>query len=434
MAATNRLNQERLAAATLELVPAGPVVVALGGGADSSVAAWTVAGRDAVRGIFVRHELAGSPALERAARAVAAGLEIGIEVVDAPVQPGPSLEDRARRARWQAIEQAVAWEETVVTGHTRDDQAETVLMNLLRGSGSAGLAGMSRSRPGVVRPLMAFTRAEIRSVAEDLSLPFVDDPANEDPTHLRNRIRADLLPTLERDYRPGIGGVLARTGTLAAADDRAIEDLADSIAIIDDGGAVMVASAALQTVPVAVAARAVRRALRRLLAPYAGTWADVDAVLRVSAGAAEAVTISGGLLVAREGPFVIIDPGVGEMPMETSIVVPSSLRFGEAAIRFELDDGTRVRRRSTLRVDAAVFGSDVSLRCPTEGDRIEFERGSKAVRTVLSERGVPKRRRSTWPLLVSGGRIAAIVGIRVAPWARGTTNRFVAIVYERGRL
>ncbi|HZJ47754.1 MAG TPA: tRNA lysidine(34) synthetase TilS, partial [Acidimicrobiia bacterium] len=89
---------------------------------------------------------------------------------------------------------------------------------------------------------------------------------------------------------------------------------------------------------------------------------------------------------------------------------------------------------STLRVEAAVFGSDVSLRCPTEGDRIEFERGSKAVRTVLSERGVPKRRRSTWPLLVSGGRIAAIVGIRVAPWARGTTNRFVAIVYERGRL
>ena len=210
MAAADRLTPNQLAAEARDLLPESPLVVALGGGADSAVAAWTAAHRSSTRGIFVRHGFDGSPALEAAAGELGAHLGIGVTFVDALVLAGPSLESRAREARWVAIADAVGAGETVVTGHTQDDQAETVVMNLMRGSGSAGIAGMLRSRPGVVRPLLGFSRAEIRSLAEELSLPFVDDPANEDKRFLRNRVRRSLLPDLEENYAPGIRATLAR--------------------------------------------------------------------------------------------------------------------------------------------------------------------------------------------------------------------------------
>ncbi len=433
MAAPNRVNPESVAAEARDLVPAGPLAVALGGGADSAVAAWSVAGHPEVRCIFVRHGLESSAALERTARAVAAELGIDVTILDAPVQEGPSLEDRARRSRWRAIDGAIRDGETVVTGHTRDDQAETVLMNLLRGSGSAGIAGMSRSRPGVVRPLMGFTREEIRTVAEDLGLPFTDDPANEDRAHLRNRVRSELLPMLEREYRTGIAGVLARAGSLAAADDLLIDEIATHIPIIREGNAVMIPTAALATVPTAVASRTVRMALRHLLAPYPGAAADVDAVLRVAGRRADSATITGALAVTLEGPYVVIAAREPDVPEEIQIVQGRPIRFGAGAVRFEPAEGLPVRRRSTLLLDPAALDGGATLRVPAPGDRIAIAGGSKSVRTVLSEHGVPVRRRSTWPLIVSGGRIAAVVGIRVASWAQPSTSRSVAVVYERGR-
>ena len=428
------MNPDHVAAAADDVAPAGPLVVALGGGADSAVAAWSVAHREQVRGIFICHHLEGSAVLETAARAVTSMLDMELETVDAPVAPGPSLEERARNIRWRAIEDAVGVDETIVTGHTGDDQAETVLMNLLRGSGTAGLAGMARSRPGVVRPLLSFDRAGIRSVALALSLPFADDPANRDPSHLRNRIRSELLPLIERDYRPGIRSVLARTGTLAAADERIIEGLASRIPVLIDDGVVLIPTAPLQTAPVPVAARAVRTALRRLLAPYAGTAADVSAVLGVATGKTPPVTITSDLLVKREGPFVAIGSGESTPLDETRIRVPASVPFGPAVVRLAFDDGNPVHRHSTLLLDAAAVGPDAVVRGTREGDRIEIDGGSKAVRTVLAERGIPVRKRTVWPVIASGGRIAAIVGVRVAPWARPSSGRTVVVSYERGQL
>ena len=276
MAAADRLTPDQLAAEAHDLLPESPLVVALGGGADSAVAAWTAAHRPTTRGIFVRHGLDGSLALERAAGALGAHLGIGVTYVDAPVDVGPSLESRAREARWGAIADAVDADETVVTGHTLDDQAETVVMNLMRGSGSAGIAGMLRSRPGVVRPLLGFSRADIRLLAEELSLPFVDDPANDDERFLRNRVRRKLLPDLEENYAPGVRGTLARTGALAAADDHLIESLTDDIPVVGDARTVSIPIAALLTAPQPVAARSIRRSLRRLLHPYAGSESDID--------------------------------------------------------------------------------------------------------------------------------------------------------------
>ena len=433
MAATNRVNTDRISAAVLEHLPDGPIVVALGGGADSAVVAWAVSQHAETRGIFVRHGLVGSALLEKAALDLGNAVGIDVTIVDAIVEDGPSLEDRARRARWQAIESEAGDAETIVTGHTQDDQAETVLMNLLRGSGSAGIAGMLRSRPGVMRPLMGFSRADLREAAERLALPFVDDPANEDPSHLRNRVRLGLLPHLESDYRPGIRTVLARAGSLAASDDHVIEGLAADIPLLDDDGAVLIPSAVLVTVDPAVASRAIRRALRRLLAPYAGSAADVMSVLSVAEGKTDTATLTNAVVATREGPYVAIIPVRHALPQPQTISVPSSIEFDGSSITFELVGEVAVRRRSTLLVDAAILNEDAVIRCPVEGDRIEIEAGSKTVRTVLSEHEVSIRHRSTWPVIAAGGRIVAIVGIRVAPWARPTASHSVAITRERGR-
>jgi tRNA(Ile)-lysidine synthase len=427
VAATNRLTPDRLADEVARLVPATPLVVALGGGADSAVAAWATANTPSVRGVFVRHGLVGSTVLEGAALALGDHLGIDVAVVDAIVQPGSSLEDRARTARWRAISEMLGDGETVVMGHTQDDQAETVLMNLLRGSGGAGVAGMLRSRPGVIRPLLGYSRAELRGIAEELDLPFADDPGNNDLGFLRNRLRVELIPTIERDYQPRLRAVLARAGSLAAMDDRLIEELADEIPISEDAGAVLVPLAPLVTASRPVAARAVRRALRRLLDPYAGSESDIDAVLAVAERRSEAATLSGALAVAREGPYVAIDPGSAATPIPVAITVPASVRFGPDVVTLRRVDVLPPARGSILLVDPAVVGADTVLRTAAKGERIDVDEGSKAIRTVLSERGIPVRRRAGWPVVANGGRIAAIVGVRVAPWARPTTREAVAI-------
>ena len=423
------MTPDQLAAEVVDLLPDGPLVVALGGGADSAVAAWAARNRGETRAVFVRHGLGASAGLERAAREIAKHLRIDLAVIEAPVELGPSLESRARDARWRAILSAVTSDETVITGHTQDDQAETVLMNLMRGAGNAGLAGMLRSRPGVSRPLLGYSRSDVRAVAEELSLPFVDDSSNADASFLRNRVRLQLLPDLEANYRAGVRSALARAGALAAADDEQIEILAAAIPVLDDDGAVLIPSAALVTVKRPVAARAVRRALRRLLAPYAGTEADVDTVLAVAAGESEAATVTGSLSVAVEGPFVVIDPGIGteSVPAPRSIPIPGTVAFGPHRVTFEYADRSAVSRRSTLLVDPVVFGATSELRSAAQGDRIDIDAGSKSVRTVLSEAGIAVRHRSTWPVVADGATIAAIVGVRVASWARPTTRHVVAI-------
>lgn len=433
MATADHLTPEDLAAEVDHLLPQNPLVVALGGGADSALAAWVATHRRAARCVFVRHGLDGSAELEASAASLGAHLGLGFTVVDAPVDAGPNLEERARKARWDAIARVVDADEVVVTGHTQDDQAETVMMNMMRGSGSAGVAGMLRSRPGVVRPLLGFSRAAVRSLAEELGLPFADDPANDDDRHLRNRIRRSLLPDLEQTYAPGVRVALARLGALAAADDLLIEQLADDIPMVDGAKSVSIPVAALVTAPQPIATRSVRRALRRLLAPYAGSQADVEAVLDVAAGRADSVMISGAITVVREGPFVTVDAEVaGDVsPMPVTIRVPSTIRFGVHTMTFEEVDASQITPVSTLVLDPNVFGPATLVRGVEAGDRIDIDGGSKTARTVLSERDVPVRSRSTWPVVVEGGRIAAIAGIRAAPWTRPTTREAVAIRWKQ---
>lgn len=187
------------------------------------------------------------------------------------VETGPNLEARAREARYNALPLGV------LTGHTADDQAETVLMNLLRSAASQGIAAM---RPDTRRPLLGLRRSETHALCAQLGITPIDDETNTDPSFVRNRIRHELLPLMcdiaQRDLVP----MLTRTADIVRADNDLLDDLAANIDPTD--------ALALSRAPLPLARRAVRHWLAR---PYPPDLATVERVLAVARGEALACDI-----------------------------------------------------------------------------------------------------------------------------------------------
>jgi tRNA(Ile)-lysidine synthase len=194
------------------------------------------------------------------------------------VPPGPNLEARARQARYAVLPP------DVLTGHTADDQAETVLLNLLRGAGLDGLAGMRRDR----RPLLELRRAETVALCEHLGLAPLQDPTNSSATHRRNRVRHELLPLLDDIAERDVALVLARQAGLLREDAAVLDELADAIDPTD--------ARALRDAPAPLARRAIRRWLTGEHPPDAAT---VERVLAVAAGRAAACDVGAGRRVER---------------------------------------------------------------------------------------------------------------------------------------
>jgi tRNA(Ile)-lysidine synthase len=136
-----------------------------------------------------------------------------------------SLEDAGREARYRFLGEVAGPDGLIATAHTADDAAETVLINLLRGSGLAGVSGMPARRGSVVRPLLAERRDTLRALLDIAGLAYRDDPSNLDPAYLRNRVRHELLPLLER-LRPAAVEAVARFAELAAGDDAVLDEIA----------------------------------------------------------------------------------------------------------------------------------------------------------------------------------------------------------------
>jgi tRNA(Ile)-lysidine synthase len=154
----------------------------------------------------------------------------------APQAGGDGIEAAARQARYEFLEQAAAraGARYVVTAHTADDQAETILHHIIRGTGIAGLAGMARTRPlgpaTLIRPLLGFRRAELLAYLGDLGQPYRDDSSNRDTRFTRNRIRHELLPWLAEEFNSGVVEALLRLGSLAGQAQEVIDGLAGELA------------------------------------------------------------------------------------------------------------------------------------------------------------------------------------------------------------
>ncbi len=211
------------------------VLVACSGGPDSvALAVATRAERSRAGAVVVDHGLRDEAASEAEATAAwlrGHGLDPVLVVTATVVEQGDGLEAAARDARYRALHSAARQlgADVVLLGHTQDDQAETVLLGLARGSGVRSLAGMSRRRGTFRRPLLDVPRDVVRAAIPD-GTPVVDDPHNRDPRFARSRVRHTVLPMLERELGPGITAALARTADLARADADALGELADEVA------------------------------------------------------------------------------------------------------------------------------------------------------------------------------------------------------------
>jgi tRNA(Ile)-lysidine synthase len=265
--------------------PGSEVTLAVSGGADS-LALLLLAARAELHGtaVHVDHGLregSGSEAAVVQAAAERFGAAFESRVVH--VGPGPNLEARARTARRSVLPA------DALTGHTADDQAETVLLNLLRGAALDGLAGMR----AVTKPLLRVRRAETQLLCATLGLAVVHDPSNCDPAIRRNRVRHELLPMLDDIGARDVVPVLARQAALLAEDADLLDALASGLDPTD--------GRALAAAPAPLARRAVRTWLRATAddETHPPDAATVERVLAVARGDAVACDVGGGRRVLR---------------------------------------------------------------------------------------------------------------------------------------
>lgn len=282
------------------------VVCAVSGGPDSmALLALAVGAGLRVTAAHVDHGLRPGSAREaEVVRAAAERFGAGFEALTATVDDGPNLEARARRARHRALP------EGALLGHTMDDQAETVLLNLLRGAGSAGLAGM---RADERRPLLGLRRVDTEQLCAALDLQVVRDPSNADPRFRRNRVRHELLPLMAEIADRDVVTVLARQAELLASESDLLDGLAAAVDVTD--------AAAVAAAPPPIA----RRALRAFIAGSTGAGhppdaATVERALGVARVEAVATDLGRGWRLARSGGRLRIEapdgrPG-GEGPSD----------------------------------------------------------------------------------------------------------------------
>ena len=415
------------------------VVLAVSGGRDSVVlldAALAVA-RQHVRLVATFDHGTGDAATLAAdhVRALAAAAGVPVHARRAAAAGATEAEWRAARWRFLGGARRVAGRGAVVaTGHTRDDQLETVILRLLRGAGVRGLAGMYAPRAGVVRPLLAVPGADVRAYATVRALAWVDDPSNASRRHLRNRVRHELLPALLA-ARPSLGGEL-----LALADDAArcrteldalaatlgAECAASSGAAASGGGEPVARLAALAGMsPDALAelwpalaaragARLDRRGTRRLADHTRGALAAVAAGRRPLSRA----TVAGGVEVAVEARG---DRGSPEWVMVVRVAAAQHVsRGGAVDAPISLDGGpaagpsalgpwsVRVLARAPTRAELEggavawlAAGRRYVVRAWRPGDRWQPAPGATArrVKRFLADRRVPALARAGWPVV-----------------------------------
>lgn len=388
---------------------------------------------------------------------------------------GSAREERARRARYEflarvALEQKI---ETVAVGHTADDQAETVVMHWLRGAGPEGLRGMlpvtdlavwaphaPRRGLRLVRPLLCLRRDDTEAYCRAAGWVPRRDETNQDPSFLRNRIRRQILPSLESQHQ-GFRQRLGRSAQLMREVSELVEALAGQgeaeIVRPSGRGVLRLSRSALRRQPVAVQRAVLRRAIRRLRPGLREVGFDaVDRLLRSDREAARRGSVVGGIQVHPFGEdWLLIAPGgapeFAEFPQvaggrERALPVPGRTQLARGwslSARVSRQAGARRARNGSrgsaeiVELDAGRVAGSLRVRPPKPGDRIRplGMAGRVKVSDLLAGQRVPPLARACWPLVVSGAEIVWVAGIRMADGpklTRSTKRRIVLQLKKPG--
>ncbi|HET7271143.1 MAG TPA: tRNA lysidine(34) synthetase TilS [Rubrobacter sp.] len=368
--------------------------------------------------LHVDHGLRGEESGEDAEFVSELCVSLGVryEVRQLSLEGGSNLQERARDERYSLAEELAVrlGLRTIATGHTADDVAETVLMNLARGSGLRGLAGIPPVRGKIQRPLIEITRLEILDYLQELDQPYRTDPTNLTGKYARNRVRLEVLPILEELY-PGAARNVARAASLAREDLEVLEGLAAGV-VEKKGEEVVLPLDALTEQRPALRRHAVRLAFSALLPDAAPLpSALVEAVLGLVGGGEGTRTLDlpGGVIVAGRSGELALYKVPQSIVTQLDLTAGETVEFGRwriSAREVAGYDPADAARAEVAYLDATK--GPYSVRMAREGDIIRplGLGGTKKVLRAMMDRKVPKDLRRKTPVVVDGrGEIAWIL-------------------------
>lgn len=442
------------------------VLVALSGGADS-VALFCLlrelhaAGAIELAGAaHLNHLLRGSDADEDERFCAALAAREGIPFIGARVDVGEaaraqkrSIEDAARAARYAFLERAAdeLGADVIAVAHTRDDQAETFLLRLLRGAGTRGL-GAIRPRAGrVVRPLIDIGREELREYLRQRGQPFREDASNRDLANPRNRVRHELIPYLASHFSPAITSVMAREANLAQRDEddlhaRAIE-IVPTIVLEEEqaGGSVRLDAVRLGALHPALASRVARDVLGRLAGKRFIGFEHVEQLLAMALSETGLRAISlPGQVARRDGNVIVLERRIGRRgrPQANgfcySLSIPGSVQAADGGWTIAAEPAQETPSRWSSRGPEVGIAADrlrlpLAVRSRRPGDRFRplGAPGSRKLQDFLVDRKVPRAERDRLPLVVDGqDRIVWVAGQAVAEDFRVTAASQAVILLK----
>jgi tRNA(Ile)-lysidine synthase len=423
------------------------IVIGLSGGGDSVALTSALIGLRKRMGLklaaaHLNHRLRGdeSDRDEEFVRAMCArlGLQLQFERAEGlGAISGANLEERARYVRREFLGRAAdhVGADFIALGHHRDDQAETVLMRLMRGAGAAGMAAMAERGPErLIRPMLSISRAEVREYLEACAIPFVEDSSNSSRDFLRNRIRRELLPMLERDYAPGLGGRLVEV----ADEMRSLDALVSAMGA-RELDAMRIGGGVLDVSGFGAVDRAVQAAAIRLfVAEWIGSLrkisrAHVEAMrdLIVAGGPSHSVDLPDGWHAERKYNFFRLAHegergAAGDAAGFSVAIAADGITLVEAAgFKFEASTLAAVGapmpdNLSVATFDAAkIANAGLVARSFMNGDRMRplGMRGTRKVQDIFVDRKLPRARRERFPVVTVGDTIAWLPGLARAQCA-----------------
>ncbi len=411
--------------------------VAVSGGADSVFLLHALHELGVAAAVLhINHKLRGveSDADEAFVRELAAALALPVHVLAAPVDAG-NVEQEARRARYEFFAQHVADGtcDAVATGHTLDDQAETVLYRFLRGAGTAGLSGILPETPSrIVRPLLAFRPDEIREYLTARNLPWREDASNYNTALARNRIRLHHLPDLAASLNPGLAETLATTAVWAQDEEdhwSAELERLESVHFIAKPEIILVSTKPFLALDVATQRRLMRRGIERVRGSLRSIGFQHIEHIRAMMSARDG---SGrlqlpGLDIYRSFDWLRLAPiGIDsriERDFEVPLAVPgrTEVKARQLTIDMELVDKRRVYNGVVQGLDwekctGSMPSHELRLRNWRPGDHYQPQgrAGSEKIKTLFQEHRIPLWERRTWPVIIQCERKSdAII------WSRG---------------
>jgi tRNA(Ile)-lysidine synthase len=436
--------------------PGRVTVVGCSGGLDSTVLAHAlVASGVEIILAHVNYRLRGdaSEADERAVHALgqAIGAEVVVHTPENWYTHGDSLQDAARVARYHFFEQVAGQigSAHVAVAHHQDDQAETLLLQLARGAGLEGLAGMAPERPMadglcLVRPLLNVSRGDLRAYAEAHGLSWQIDTSNDSSKYRRSVVRREVMPALEKEFGEGVGARIASSASLLrsyleSSFGREL-DLRFAECLVREGpsgGELSVMK--LLELDSAWRGRVILEAVRRFLPGAllsARVAKEIEALLTSQPGRR---WHRGTCIVWREQAllrFGKMHESGEQMLKQEALETGRTVNTPAGRIRsFKPGDrGRACPAPSPLEVcfDMSLLGGELAVRTWREGDRISIGAGSKKVSDVLSERGVPHSVRPYVPVILAGEEVIWVPGCRRAPVAYPGSGRgpVVCVVFR----